>query len=135
MTANVYDCASAESLENECSQANPVEWITQDNNKGTSIENTVWQFPFVFCTAYRWIPLCDVHIFTHPGLWGSKSIGSARQQTETTIFPPTSSSLFLWLLLQRLAWKFTDSQWAYWFIFNTRVGLREWSWWTSDNGL
>lgn len=95
MTANVYDCASAESLENECSQANPVECITQDNNKGTSLKNTVCQFPFVFRTAYRWIPLCDVHIFTHSGLWGSKSIGSARQQTGTTIFPLTSSSLFL----------------------------------------
>ncbi len=77
--ANVYDCVSAESFENECSQANPVECIMQDNNKGTSIENTVWQFPFVFRITYRWIPLCDVHIFTHSGLWGTKSIGSARQ--------------------------------------------------------
>lgn len=99
MTVNVYDCASAESLENEYSQANPGEWITQDNNNDTSIENTARQFPFVFCTAHRWNPLCDVQIFAHSGLWGSKSIGRARQQTGPTIFPPTSSSLFLWLLL------------------------------------
>jgi len=54
MTVNVYDFASAEILENECRQANPAEWITQDHNKGTRIENTARQFPFVFCTAHRW---------------------------------------------------------------------------------
>lgn len=121
-------------LWNECGRANPFEWITQDNNKGTSVGNTVRQFPFVFCITHRWNALCDDHIFAHHGLCGTKSIGSARQQTGTTIFPQTSS-LALWLLLQLLGWTFIDSQWAYWFIFNTRVGLGELSWWTSDTGL